>query len=164
MDITFHCVSCRQVLEADASLAGSEIECPTCGKKLTIPEPDLTNVKVVNPIAASAAAREEKHFTVPTHDGPSEILVKAPVKTDDVVPHDGKLHLRIKTIRRIDCVEVGHDRFDEVVTRFLDRVGHENVVSVNTLSYTHIDIGSQKLLTDFGVMIMYKALSNQAGP
>jgi len=159
MDITFHCVSCRQVLEADSSLAGSEIECPTCGKKLAIPEPDLTNVKVVNPIAASAAAKEEKHFTVPTHDGPSEILVKAPVKVDDVVPLDGKQHLRIKTIRRIDCVEVGHDRFDEVVTRFLDSVGHENVVNVSTLSYTHIDIGSQKLLTDFGVLILYKALS-----
>jgi hypothetical protein len=42
------------------------------------------------------------------------------------------------------------------VTQFLDRVGQDNVVSVNTVSYTHIDIGSQKLLTDFGIMILYR--------
>jgi hypothetical protein len=155
MDITFHCVGCRQVLEADSSLAGNEIECPTCGRTLEIPEPDMTNVKVVNPIAASAAAREEKHFKVPTHDGPSEILVKIPTQVD-IVPKDGRQHLRTKTIRRIDCVEVGHDRFDEVVTRFLDGVGQENLVSVNTVSYTYVDIGSQKLLTDFGVLIVYR--------
>lgn len=161
MDITFHCISCRQILEADASLAGTEIECPTCGKSLEIPQPDMTNVKVVNPIAASAAAKEEKHFKVPTHDGPSEILIKAPVKKVDDVPADGKVHLRVKTIRRIDCVEVGHDRFDEVVTHFLDGVGEGNVVNVETVSYTHIDIGSQKLLTDFGVLILYKSSASQ---
>lgn len=157
MDITFHCIGCRQILEADASLAGNEIECPTCGRTLEIPEPDMTNVKVVNPIASSAAAREEKHFKVPTHEGPSEILIKTPTKVD-IVPKDGRQHLRTKTIRRIDCVEVGHDRFDEIVTRFLDGVGQENLVSVNTVSYTYVDIGSQKLLTDFGVLIVYKAV------
>jgi hypothetical protein len=156
MDVTFHCTHCQQVLEADAGLAGTQVDCPSCGKHLVIPQPDLTNVKLVNPIASSAAAKEEKHFSVPVHEGPSEVLIKKPVAVQDVVPQDGKLHLRIKTIRRIDCVEVGHDRFDEVVTKFLDKVGQENVVNVNTVAYTHIDIGSQKLLTDFGILILYK--------
>lgn len=155
MDVTFPCTSCHQALEADSALAGTEIECPTCGTSLVIPSPDVTNVKVVNPIALSAGAQEEKHFQVPVHDGPSEVLVKKAV-VKDVLPEDGKQHLRIKTIRRIDCVEVGHDRFDEVVTQFLDQVGESNVVSVNTVGYTHIDIGSQKLLTDYGILIVYK--------
>jgi hypothetical protein len=156
MDVTFHCASCHQQLEADASLAGTQIACPSCGKPIEIPQPDQTNVKILNPIAASAAAREEKHFAVPVRDGPTEVLVKKP-EVKEVVPVDGKPHLRIKTIRRIDCVEVGHDRFDEIVTQFLDHVGQENLVSVNTVAYTHIDIGSQKLLTDFGVLILYRA-------
>jgi len=43
-----------------------------------------------------------------------------------------------------------------VVTNFLGRVGEPNVISITTLSYTHLDIGTQKLLTDFGVMIVYR--------
>ena len=156
MDVTFPCTNCHQELEADAALAGTQIQCPTCGTTLKIPEPDVTNVKVLNPIAASAAAREEKHFTVPVRDGPTEILIKKPTEVADVVPRDGRLHTRVRTIRRIDCVEVGHDRFDEVVTQFIDKVGQDNIVTISTLSYTHIDIGSQKLLTDYGVLIVYR--------
>jgi hypothetical protein len=96
------------------------------------------------------------------HEGPSEILIKKPVKKEEV-PADGKLHLRTKTIRRVDCIEVGHDRFDEVVSRFLDKIGDENLVTLSTVSYTYIDIGSQKLLTDFGVLILYRAASDPAG-
>jgi hypothetical protein len=156
MDVTFHCHHCRQELVADASLAGSSIQCPSCAATLAVPQPDVTSVKVLNPIASSAAAKEEKHFVVPTHDGPSEVLIKKPVEVEKPVPAPGERQLRTKTIRRIDCVEVGHDRFDEVISQFLDKVGPENLVSINTLSYTHIDIGSQKLLTDFGVLIVYR--------
>jgi hypothetical protein len=156
MDVTFHCPNCRQQLEADASLAGTRIQCPACGTPIEIPAPDQTNVKILNPMATSAAAREEKHFAVPVRDGPTEVLIAKP-EVKEITPVDGKPHVRIKTIRRIDCVEVGHDRFDEIVTQFLDRVGQENLINVNTVAYTHIDIGSQKLLTDFGVLIIYRA-------
>jgi hypothetical protein len=56
----------------------------------------------------------------------------------------------------VDCVEVGHDRFDEVVTNFLGKIGETNIVSITTISYSHVDISSQKLLNDYGVMIIYK--------
>jgi hypothetical protein len=163
MDVTFICPTCKQELEADTSLAGTEIQCPSCNNTMTIPEPDVQNVKVMNPIASSAAAREEKHFSVPVHEGPSEILIKKPVKKEEI-PADGKRHLRTKTIRRIDCIEVGHDRFDEMVSKFLDKIGDDNLVSINTVGYTYIDIGSQKLLTDFGVLILYRAYSSPATP
>jgi DNA-directed RNA polymerase subunit RPC12/RpoP len=156
MDVTFICPTCKQELEADVSLAGTEIQCPSCNASITIPKPDAANVKVMNPIAASAAAREEKHFSVPLHEGPSEVLVKKPVVEDNTIPQDGRKHLRTKTIRRIDCVEVGHDRFDEILAKFLDKIGEEHFVSLAPVSYTYIDIGSQKLLTDFGVIILYR--------
>jgi DNA-directed RNA polymerase subunit RPC12/RpoP len=161
MDVAFICPNCKQELEADASLAGTTIQCPSCNHALAIPEPDVQNVKIMNPISSSAAAREEKHFSVPVHEGPSEILIKKPVKKEEI-PADGKRHLRTKTIRRVDCIEVGHDRFDEITSKFLDQIGDDNLVSISPVSYTYIDIGSQKLLTDFGVLILYRAYSSPA--
>lgn len=163
MDVAFICPNCKQELEADASLAGTTIQCPSCNHSLDIPEPDVQNVRVSNPISASAAAREEKHFSVPVHEGPSEILIKKPVKKEEI-PADGKRHLRTKTIRRIDCVEVGRDHFDEVISKFLDKIGEENLVNMSPVAYTYVDIGSQKLLTDFGVIILYRALASSSTP
>ena len=57
---------------------------------------------------------------------------------------------------------MGHDRFDEIVSKFLDQIGDDNLVSISPVSYTYIDIGSQKLLTDFGVLILYRSYSSPA--
>ncbi len=141
----------------DSSEAGREIECPSCGEMIVIPEakPENQPREIINPIKSSAAAKEELHFKVPMHDKPGEKLIAKPLKPLEAAAKEG-IKLRVKTIRRIDCMEVGHDRFDDVVTSFLEKVGESNIVSINTLSYTTIDIGSQKLLTDFGVLIVYK--------
>ncbi len=156
MDIEFKCSHCDQELTVDASGAGSEIKCPSCEQIIVIPAPGPDQQShEINAIKSSAAAREELHFKVPLHDKPAERLIAKPLPPLEVSAKEG-IKLRVKTIRRIDCVEVGHDRFDEVVTGFLDKVGEANIVSINTIAYTHIDIGSQKLLTDFGVLIVYK--------
>ena len=156
MDVTFVCPNCRQELEADASLAGTKIQCPACAHSILIPEPDPATVKVTNPIASSAAAREERHFSVPVHDTPTEVLIQKPPPPLEVTAKETEKTMRVKTIRRTDCMELGHDNFDKVVSEFLGKIGQENIISVNTLSYTHLDIGTQKLLTDFGVMIVYR--------
>ena len=156
MDLTFVCPNCRQELEADTSLAGTKIQCPSCAHSITIPEPDPATIKVMNPIASSAAAREEKHFSVPVHDSPTEVLIQKPPPPLEVTAKETEKRVRVKTIRRTDCMELGHDNFDKVVSDVLAKIGQENIISINTLSYTHLDIGSQKLLTDFGVMIVYK--------
>ncbi|MEW6160168.1 MAG: hypothetical protein AB1813_22275 [Verrucomicrobiota bacterium] len=156
MDVMFSCPNCKQQLQADASLAGDEISCPSCGASIVIPQPDPANLHAVNPIATSAAAKQEYHFSVPVHDTPTEILIQKPRPPLEVSAKDGDKKLRIKSIKRTECVEVGHDRFDEIVSEFLAKVGEQNIVSINTLSYTHLDIGSQKLMTDYGVMIVYK--------
>ncbi|MCF7763134.1 MAG: hypothetical protein K9N62_05625 [Verrucomicrobia bacterium] len=155
MDMIFACSSCKQQLEAETSMAGNEIACPSCGSSIVIPEPDVMNVKI-NAIAASAAAREEYHFSVPVHEEPTESLIQKPVKPLASVSKDGKKGLKLRTIRRTDCVEVGKDLFDEVVTKFLNEVGEADLVSITPLTYTHLDLGTRELMTDFGVMIVYK--------
>ena len=49
-----------------------------------------------------------------------------------------------------------HDKFEEIITNFLSKLGEDNIISINTLNYSFLDIGTQKLLTDFGVLIVYR--------
>jgi DNA-directed RNA polymerase subunit RPC12/RpoP len=156
MDMVFNCPSCKQQLEAETSMAGSEIACPSCGSKLVIPEANPMNIHV-NPIASSAAAKQEYHFSVPVHDTPQEGLIKKPAPPlEAAAKAETDKRLRIRCIRRTDCVEVGHDRFDEIVTGVLQKIGESNLVSVTPLTYTHMDLGTRQLMTDFGVMIIYR--------
>jgi len=156
MDVTFSCPNCKQELAVEVSAAGSHIECPSCGQSIIVPTPDPANVHVANPIATSAAAKIERHFVVPVHDHPSEALIHKANPPLEVTAREGDKTLHIKCVRRTECVEVGHDRFDEKVSELLGKIGESNIVSINTITYTHLDIGSQKLLTDYGVMIIYR--------
>lgn len=157
MELIFACPHCRQQLEADSTLSGSSINCPACGVAMVIPEPDPMNTKTVNPTAASAAAKEEKHFQVPVTEGPTASLIKKPAAPlAAAAKAASEKQLRVKVIRRTDCVEVGKDHFEEVVTRCLGEIGEANVVSINTLNYTHVDMGSRQILSDYGVLITYR--------
>jgi hypothetical protein len=157
MDIAFKCPNCRQDLEVDASAAGQQLNCPTCAKTMTVPQPDATNMKIGLASHTSAAAKEEKHFAVPVTSGPSTPLIqKSKPPLEVAAAKDGAKQLRTKTIRHIDCKEVGHDNFDKVVTEALGIIGEANIVSINTINYSYVEMGSQKLLADFGVLIVYK--------
>jgi len=170
MDVIFNCPKCEQELAVDSSGAGTEINCPACGEAIVIPQPESVISRLgaetdsagprlgphpVNPIASSAAAKVEMHLRVPVHKTPTERLIEKPLAPLEVAK-DADKKIRIKTIRHTDCIEVGHDRFDEIVSSFLAKTGEANIISINTLAYTHLDIGTQKLLTEFGVMIVYK--------
>lgn len=156
MDVIFNCSHCDQELSVDSSAAGTEIECPTCNSRIVVPQPSAEPPEGnVNPIKASASAREEHHFSVPVRDQPAESLIQKPKPPLEVAAKEG-IKLRVKTIRHTDCIEVGHDRFDEIVTNFLNKIGQDNIVNINMLAYTILDIGTQKLMTDYGVMIVYR--------
>jgi len=167
MDIIFNCPKCEQELAVDSTGAGSEISCPSCAEKIVIPaasRPPSTPLPVpphdpahpINPIASSAAARVEMHLKVPVHSKAPENLIEKSNKPLEVAAKESDKKLKVKTIRHTDCIEVGHDRFDEVVTSFLQRVGETHIVSVTPMTYTHLDIGSQKLMTDYAVMVLYR--------
>ena len=172
MDVIFNCPKCDQELAVDSSGAGTEINCPSCNAPIVIPEANSPAMRAaapeapaaphhagpgqpVNAMSSSAAAKVELHLRVPTNKA-TESLISKPLPPLNATPKDEERKMRVKTIRHTDCIEVGHDKFDEVVTGFLNKIGEANVVSLNTLTYTHVDIGTQKLLTDFAVMIVYR--------
>jgi DNA-directed RNA polymerase subunit RPC12/RpoP len=171
MDIIFNCPHCEQELAVDSSGAGSEIECPACSETILIPEkstaappaaesehaaPPPPTGGVVNAIASSAAAKVEMHLKVPVTAKPTVSLITKASKPLEVAAKESDKSIRVKTIRHTDCVEVGHDKFDEFVTTFLNKVGQQHIISITPLTYTHLDIGSQKLMTEYGVFIVYK--------
>ena len=96
------------------------------------------------------------HLRVPDHATPAASLITKPLAPLEVAAKETDKKIRVRTIKHTDCIEVGHDKFDEVVSNFLMKVGEANVISITTLTYTHLDIGTQKLLTDFGVMVVYR--------
>jgi DNA-directed RNA polymerase subunit RPC12/RpoP len=172
MDVIFNCPKCEQELAVDSSGAGSEIACPSCGESILIPEsagvphagiptlaPDEAAANVphlrASAISSSAAAKVEMHLRVPSNKA-AEMLIAMPLAPLEVAAKESDRKMRVKTIKHTDCIEVGHDKFDEFVTNFLIKIGETNIISINTLTYTHLDIGSQKLMTDFGVMIVYR--------
>jgi len=177
MDIIFNCPKCEQELEVDSAGAGSEIDCPSCGETIRIPQPGTKGTRTtgpdssgsipvttagtggnnpMNPMATSAAAKIEMHLKVPVRTTPTESLITKPLAPLEVAARETDKKIRVKTIRHTDCIEVGHDKFDEFVSVFLAKIGEPNVVSITPLSYTHLDIGSQKLMTDYAVMIVYR--------
>jgi hypothetical protein len=174
MDVIFNCPKCEQELAVDSSGAGTEINCPSCGELIVIPEPHAPapragagngnrvvaapgpgGVSPVNAIASSAAAKVEMHLRVRS-DKTTESLIAKPLAPLEVAAKESDRKIRVKTIKHTDCIEVGHDKFDEVVSAFLVKVGEANIINISPMSYTHLDIGSQKLMTDFAVMIVYR--------
>jgi DNA-directed RNA polymerase subunit RPC12/RpoP len=158
MDISFKCPNCQQELEVDAAGAGSSIECPACQSAITVPVPEQTGAPpVAEEKPAAAPVKVERHFSVPVHEKlTEEPLIQKPNRPLDVVAKDGDKTMRIKSFKRSDCQEVGRDRFDELVSAFLEKVGQTNIVSVNPITYSYMELGSRMILADYGVMIVYK--------
>ena len=178
MDIIFNCSSCNQELEVDVTGAGSEITCPNCNETIVIPHvgtkgtrtsgadssgkipvstspPAGHSANPVSAMASSAAAKVEMHLKVPVASTPTASLIAKARPPLEVAAKDTDKKLRVKTIRHTDHIEVGHDKFDEYVTEFLGKIGESNIQSINPLTYTHLDIGSQKLMTEYAVMVVY---------
>jgi DNA-directed RNA polymerase subunit RPC12/RpoP len=167
MDIVFNCPNCDQELAVDQTGAGTQIECPACGETINIPSGSkvTTGSLPVAPAAAtpapsaintSAAAKVEMHLKVPVHDKPVESLIGKPKPPLEVVQKGAGKKLRSHTIRRASCVESGHDKFDEKVSDFLQQVGETNLIGVHIISYEQFDVGIQKIMTDYGVLVIYR--------
>ena len=167
MDIIFNCPNCDQELAVDQSGAGTQIECPSCGESLVIPASGKVTTGSLppvppppaptsSPITASAAAKIPLHLKVPVRDKPGEILIDKPKPPLEVVQKGAGKRLRVHTIRHASCVESGHDKYDEKVSAFLNEVGENNIVGIHSINYEHFDVGVQKVMTDFGLTIIYR--------
>ena len=165
MDIVFNCPNCTQELAVDQSGAGTQIECPACGETITIPAASgkvttgslpVTPQHAASVINTSAAAKVEMHLKVPVHDKPAESLIGKAKPPLDVVQKGAGKRLRIRTIRRAACVENGHDLFDDKVSAFIQEVGESNIVSTHIVGYEQFDVGIQKIMTDYGILVIYR--------
>jgi DNA-directed RNA polymerase subunit RPC12/RpoP len=167
MDIVFNCPNCDQEMAVDQSGAGSQIDCPSCGEHITIPAagkvttgslPDVAPppMPTASPITASAAAKVPMHLKVPVRDKPGESLIDKPKPPLEIVQKGAGKKLRTHTIRRAACIESGHDKFDEKVSEFLNQVTETNLIGIHTINYEHFDVGVQKIMTDYGVLIVYR--------
>jgi DNA-directed RNA polymerase subunit RPC12/RpoP len=168
MDIIFNCPKCEQELAVDSAGVGSEIECPSCGESIVIPTPATPGVRMsqstatfsevhpVNAIASSAAAKIERHLKVPVRATPTESLITKPLVPLEVAAKESDKKVRVKTIKHSDCLEVGRDKFDEFASNFLAKIGDSNLISISPLNYSHLDIETQKVVTDFAILIVYK--------
>jgi DNA-directed RNA polymerase subunit RPC12/RpoP len=172
MDIIFNCPDCEQEMAVDSSGAGSEIQCPSCGQKITIPA-DAPSAPPAPPaphapapavhadtshqhtIASSAAAKVEMHLKVPVRDKPGEVLIAKPKAAEAPVKGAAK-KLRMRTIRHATCIESGHDKFDERVSEFLNQIGEADIISTHIIAYTHFDVSIQKMMDDYGLLIVYR--------
>jgi ribosomal protein S27E len=156
-DLTFNCPLCGQNLTTDEGLSGSEIECPSCTKPIKIPSAGDENVQKVEaePTAPTVATEPEpKKLAVPAHGGSEILLKKERSKKEEEITGDGKIC--VKTIKRGDCIELGLDKFDESVNKFLEKFSREQIVSLHSLNYSHFDPTTQKYLPDYAAMIVYQ--------
>ena len=166
MDIVFNCPNCDQELAVDHTGAGTQIECPACGQHITIPAGGKVTtgslppmppapLPTANPVAA-AAPKVELHLKVPVRDKPPEPLIGKPKPPLEAVQKGAGKRVRTHTVRHASCIEAGHDKFDEKISQFLQEVTEANIISIHTISYEHFDVGIQKILTDYGVLIVYR--------
>lgn len=159
MDIIFKCPHCATDLEVEAEAAGQQIDCPNCAKPLTIPQTsDPASARTpVSPLAAPASdGKAEKRMSVPVSSKPVEPLIQKANKPLDVAAKESRPGMKVRTIRHSDCKEVGKDLFDAKVSEVLTELGDGNIISITPINYSYVDMGTQKLLTDFGVMIVYR--------
>lgn len=167
MDIIFNCPNCDQELAVDQSGAGSDIVCPSCNENITIPTasspkvttgslPPVPPPPAASSVATSAAAKMELHLKVPVRDTPAAPLIDKPKSVLEVVQKGAGKKLRVRTIRRASCVESGHDHFDDRVGEFLQEVGEGNIVGIHTVTYEYFDVGVQKIVSDYGLLVIFR--------
>jgi DNA-directed RNA polymerase subunit RPC12/RpoP len=167
MEIIFNCPHCEQELSVDADGAGEEIKCPTCGEMITIPDkstkpaPEAAPMGApgsgpVNAIASSAAAKVELRLKVPVRSTPSASLIEKSKVPLEAIAKGADKKIRIHTIRRAACIESGHDKFDEKVSAYLNEVGEANLIGIHPISYEIFDVGTQKIMVDYGVVIVFR--------
>ena len=168
MEIIFNCPNCSQELAVDSTGAGSEIPCPTCGATITIPQDPAQSTSANPPaevhaaslapsaMASSAAAKVEFHLKVPVRTTPGESLIKKAAIPLDAVAKGADKQIRVRTIRHDKCIDAGHDKFDDMVSKALADIGEANLISIHTISYEHFDVQTQKVMTDYGLVIIHR--------
>jgi len=167
MEIVFNCPHCNQELAVDSDGAGSQIPCPTCHETITIPDKPAKAEPAAgedahapslapSAIASSAAAKVEMHLKVPVRSTPGESLIKKAAVPLEAVAKGADRQIRVRTMRHDKCIDAGHDKFDEMVTKVLADIGEHNIINTHIINFEHFDVQTQKVMTDYGLVIIYR--------
>lgn len=154
MDISFSCEHCGQELEVDSTAAGSMVECPSCSREIRIP-PQEPSAVTLTPKPAPVASQEAPKLVVPQRQTPAEALISKPNKPLEVAAKEDERKLRVKTFRHSDYVELGGDHFDDEVSRFLQLVGQEHIIKIDTVSCSAKDPNGN-VYPDYGIFIVFR--------
>ena len=165
MEIIFNCPHCNQELAVDSEGAGTQIPCPTCKETITIPDKPA-NAEAADDAAApslapsaistSAAAKVAMHLKVPVRATAGESLIKKSAVPLEAVAKGADKQIRVRTMRHDKCIDAGHDKFDEMVTKVLQEIGEPNLIGIHPINYEHFDVQTQKVMTDYGLVILYR--------
>jgi hypothetical protein len=167
MDIVFNCPFCNQELQVDEAGAGAEIPCPACNETLLVPSAEFSNLvptQAETPEASAPAAPPAAPITnkdtrsvamAQRAAAPAEIQKPAARSLDAAARGDKRA--RVKTFRRQECMKDGKDRFDESVNEFLQKVGGDNIIAIHPITYSYPAKEGNQMLTDYGVIVHYKA-------
>jgi hypothetical protein len=86
-----------------------------------------------------------------------EVLIQKANRPLEIAAKLGDKKVHVKTIRHTDCLANGRDNFDTTVSEFLAKFAEQQIVSVNPVSYSHLDAAGGQVLQDYGVIIVYKS-------
>jgi hypothetical protein len=98
----------------------------------------------------------EFHLKVPVRATSGESLIKKAAVPLEAVARGADKQICVHTIRHDKCIDAGADKFDEVVTKFLVGVGETNLIGVHSVNFEHFDVKTQKVMTDYGLVIIYR--------
>ncbi len=169
MNIVFNCSHCQQELEIDDTCAGEIIECPSCTKTVVVPGAVGSPVPVEDPeipapspapfaapaIAAAPAAPVEADFIFKPKSTASNEIQKPFTRSLEVMAKGDK-KIMLKTVRREDCRKDGNDRFDEIVSEFLQQLPDGDLVSISPIHYSYPGKEPGHIFEDYGVVIVFK--------
>lgn len=170
MDITFNCVHCGQELEVDSEAAGTVFPCPSCNNDIAVPSGFEETEEAAAPAPPPAAAapipippkpatqteEEKAKLAVPFSAEKTKELIQKPTKPLEVAAREDDKVFRIKTFRHADCVELDRDTFDQTVSDFIQKVDQDHIVAMHPISYSVVDSVSQKITTDYGLIIIFR--------
>ena len=160
MDIVFNCPFCSQELSVDETGAGAEIPCPSCNEVLLVPSSEFSNLVSTPEEAAAAAPAPTPNKDTRSIGRSAEAAAPAQILKPNrplEATAKGDKKPRLKTFRRQDFVKDGKDRFDEAVSEFPQKTGEDNFVEAHAISYSYVAKEGNQVLTDYGVVVVYKS-------
>jgi hypothetical protein len=144
MDISFSCPHCNLQLEIDDSASGSEIQCPSCKGSLIVPTH-----------AGGGEGHPRGPLSLPSGGATAQIMKPSAKSLETAAKGDKKL--KIKTFRHHDCVKEGKDRFDEMISYFLQKLDDGDLVVLHTIQYEYLPKDATQPVRDYGVVVVYRS-------